>query len=110
MGGHAEGDRALVLVSETLKQVCERLKAQAFLGRYGGDEFTVVIRSEGEGEPPELIAEAIRNALSVKQKENGLRYDLKVSIGCEMLKDKDDTLQACLIRADEKLYQDKRNR
>lgn len=108
--GHAEGDRALVLVSETLKQVCERLKAQAFLGRYGGDEFTVIIRNDGEGEPPEQTAEAIRNALSVRQKENGLPYDLKVSIGYEMLRDKDDTLQACLLRADENLYQDKRSR
>ena len=116
--GHAEGDRALVLTAEALKQVTECVKAQIFIGRYGGDEFTLFIQAaEGENVPeqaaeeenvPEQAAEAIRNALAVKQAENRLPYDLKVSIGYDELRDRNDTMEACLARADEKLYENKR--
>ena len=108
--GHAEGDRALVLAAEALKQTVERVKVPAFLGRYGGDEFTVFIQAPEVEETPEKIAAAVRNALDEKRKENGLPYELKVSIGWDRLKDKDDTMEACLVRADEKLYEDKRSR
>ena len=106
--GHAEGDRALILVSEALKQVCERLKAPAFLGRYGGDEFTVILQNPEENESPEKVARAIRDALTKKQQENKLPYELNVSIGYDALRDKNDTMHDCMIRADEMLYQDKR--
>ena len=58
--GHAEGDQALILVSEALKQTCERLKTPAFIGRYGGDEFTVILQNPEENEFPEQVAEMIR--------------------------------------------------
>lgn len=108
--GHAEGDRALILVSEVLKRVCTRLRAPCFLGRYGGDEFTVILQNPEEGEFPDQVAAAIRETLSEKQRENHLLYDLQVSIGYEALRDRDDTMEACMIRADEKLYADKRKR
>ena len=34
--------------------------------------------------------------------------NLEISVGYDVLKGKDDTMAACLVRADEKLYQDKR--
>lgn len=114
--GHAEGDRALVLVSETLKQIAESAKLPVFLGRYGGDEFTVFIRytqeSEAEAETslPERIATALEAALSEKQVRNKLPYDLDISYGYDTLKDKNDTLEACLNRADEKLYENKKKK
>lgn len=108
--GHVEGDRALVLASEALKQVCEHIEIPVFLGRYGGDEFTVFLQNVTDDALPEKTAEAIRNALLEKQQENGLPYDLKASIGYEAFRDKDDTMEACMIRADEKLYADKRAR
>lgn len=109
--GHAEGDRALVLVAESLKKVVERIKAPVFLGRYGGDEFTIFIQQQQEGEDlPEIIAAAVRNALAERQRENRLPYELEVSIGWAMLEGKDDTMDACLNRADKKLYEDKRRK
>ena len=108
--GHAEGDRALVLASEALKQVCEHIEIPVFLGRYGGDEFTVFLQNVTDDALPEKTAEAIRSALQEIQQENGLLYNLKASIGYEALRDKDDTMEACMIRADEKLYADKRTR
>ena len=108
--GHAEGDKALILVSDTLKQTAERMESQVFIGRYGGDEFTVFIQSTSAGEGPEQMAEAIRAELREKQAENKLPYELNVSIGWDVLQEKNDSLEACLARADQKLYEIKRAR
>ncbi len=108
--GHAEGDRALILVSEVLKQACDHFETPAFLGRYGGDEFTIIFQNPGESDHPARAAEVIRAALSKVQPERGLPYPLEISIGYDMLKSRADTMEACMSRADEKLYEDKRNR
>ena len=105
---HAEGDRALVLVAEALKSICEHLKATVFLGRYGGDEFTVILQNPEEDEYPERTMEIIRSTLAGKKQEHQLPYDLEVSIGYDELRDRNDTMRACLVRADEMLYQEKR--
>lgn len=106
--GHAEGDRALILVSETLKQTCDHFKSPVFLGRYGGDEFTIILQNPEEGDSPEQTAGAIRAALSEKRRENGLPYPLEISVGYDALRDKSDTMKDCMIRADEMLYREKR--
>lgn len=108
--GHGEGDRALTIVSDTLKQICEQLKASAFLGRYGGDEFTIILQNPGEDESPSRVSAIIRGILSQKRAEKKLPYDLEVSIGYDALKDRNDTMDDCMRRADEKLYADKRSR
>lgn len=108
--GHAEGDRALVLVADTLRKIAERTRTPVFIGRYGGDEFTVFVRcAEGEDLPERMIAE-VREELDRKQVENKLPYDLKISVGIDSMTDREDTMDACLIRADEKLYEDKKAR
>lgn len=105
--GHSEGDRALIIVSEALRQTCERIKASVFLGRYGGDEFSIIIRNPDDDEKPEEIAGMIRRILSEKKKENHMPYDLSVSIGYDEMTDSNDSIYACMKRADEKLYIDK---
>jgi len=58
--GHAEGDRALMLVSESLKRTCGQIKVPIFIGRYGGDEFTLIIQDPGEDDRfPEQVAEKV---------------------------------------------------
>ena len=105
--GHAEGDRALIIVSEALRQTCEQIKSPVFLGRYGGDEFMIIIQPTGEEEYPQKVTEIIRRLLSEKQQENHLPYDLKISLGYDKLRDKNDSVHSCMKRADEKLYLDK---
>ena len=56
------------------------------------------------------MAEAIRAKLREKQAENKLPYELNVSIGWDVLQEKNDSLEACLARADQKLYEIKRAR
>ena len=108
--GHAEGDRALVLVSEALKQAAVRSGASVFIGRYGGDEFTVFVQCAEDEPVPEQFVDEVRQILTEKQAQNKLPYDLKISVGSDSLKDRNDKLEACLVRADEKLYEDKKKR
>ena len=105
--GHTEGDRALILVAETLKKSCEKIRSSVFLGRYGGDEFTMIIES-AEEETMEALRDNLRETLRKKQEENHLLYNLQISMGYDCLQGPEDTMEACLVRADEKLYQDKR--
>ena len=108
--GHAEGDRSLVLVSEALKQAAVRSGASVFIGRYGGDEFTLFVQCAEGDTVPEKFVDEVRQILTEKQAQNKLPYDLKISVGCDSLKDRNDNLEACLVRADEKLYEDKKKR
>ncbi|MCR5790428.1 MAG: GGDEF domain-containing protein [Lachnospiraceae bacterium] len=105
--GHAEGDRALIIVSDVLRQTCEQIRSSTFLGRYGGDEFILIFQTAEEEEGPKQAVRIIRQLLLEKQQENRLPYDLMFSVGYDELRDKNDSAHDCLKRADEKLYLDK---
>ena len=105
--GHAEGDRALILTADALKQTMGRIPGSAFIGRYGGDEFTVIVQS-AEKNIMEQVTEWLREAVREKQRENNLLYNLEISIGYDVLQGGGDTIAACRKRADEKLYEDKK--
>ena len=105
--GHAEGDRALIIVSDALRQTCDQINASVFLGRYGGDEFTIIIQNPKDEDHTERLITLLRNNLAEKQQENSLPYELDVSIGYDEVTDGNDSVYACMTRADEKLYIDK---
>ena len=105
--GHAEGDRALIIVSDALRQTCDQINASVFLGRYGGDEFTIIIQNPKDEDHTERLITLLRNNLAEKQQENSLPYELDVSIGYDEVTDGNDSVYACMSRADEKLYIDK---
>ena len=105
--GHAEGDRALVIVSDALRQTCAKINASVFLGRYGGDEFTIIIQNPIDEDHTERLITLLRNNLAEKRQENSLPYELDVSIGYDEVTDGNDSVYACMTRADEKLYIDK---
>lgn len=106
--GHAEGDRALVLIAETLKQTVGKIGG-AFIGRYGGDEFVLIVHSAEEG-IMERAAEVLQSIATKKQEENKLLYNLNLSVGYDRLGAAPDTMENCLKRADEKLYENKRKK
>ncbi len=101
--GHAEGDKALLVVSDALKTVVNRHGMPSFLCRYGGDEFIIIIHPTEMGETVRLIAE-IREEIGRGERA----FPLSVSAGYDALKDIHDTIQDCIVRADAKLYEDKK--
>ncbi len=106
--GHAEGDRALIFVSDALRQACDQIRASVFLGRYGGDEFTVIIQDPEKQIRPEEICEIFHRTIDEKSRETSLPYLPDISIGYDRLRDETDTASACLQRADQNLYIDKK--
>ncbi len=106
--GHSEGDNALVLVANSIKTVLARNAAQSFLARYGGDEFIVIIHLEFEAEILFLI-EGIRVEIDEEVRNANLPYEISIGIGYDEIIDKNDNFQLCLIRADKKLYENKKN-
>ena len=55
--GHAEGDKALIAVSDALKKVVNRHSMPSFLCRYGGDEFILIAHPQSISEIDALISE-----------------------------------------------------
>ena len=100
--GHAEGDKALTTVSRALRRAVDQSSIPAFACRYGGDEFLLVIHPVDVKEADQLI-EKIREEVD---REEG-PYPLSVSAGYDELQESYDTVQKCIVRADQKLYADK---
>ena len=106
--GHAEGDRALRILSDSLKKVVGNHNMPVFLGRYGGDEFIIIVHPQSRSEMEPFIKE-LRNELEDECRNNNTEFMLSIGIGYDELLEEPDTFQKCMQRADQKLYQDKRN-
>ena len=106
--GHAEGDRALVLVADSFRDVMRKHSTPMFLSRYGGDEFLLLVHPTDERETEALIRE-IRERIEVQCRKEGVPYTVSIGAGFETLNGNGDTFQECIRRADEKLYEDKAN-
>jgi diguanylate cyclase (GGDEF)-like protein len=104
--GHAEGDRALIIIADSLRNVEKDCDYPIFLGRYGGDEFVLIAHPSNEMDIEPLI-DSIRAHVEMECKAQQTPYLLSISAGYDMLIDEKDTYQKCMRRADEKLYQNK---
>lgn len=101
--GHPEGDRALQAVADALKQSCG--KTNAFISRYGGDEFTVVLEAPTR-QDAELLSANISLAVSLLKTPHP--YHLLVSTGIAQF-EPGMTKEAFLAAADQNLYINKRH-
>jgi diguanylate cyclase (GGDEF)-like protein len=76
--GHDSGDRALAVTAGILKNTFRR--STAFIARYGGDEFAVVLTDTSERETRELC-DRIRMEFDKLNGRNKFPFKLTVSIG-----------------------------
>lgn len=103
--GHACGDTCLRQVSEALRR---ELEPGALLGRYGGEEFIVVLPGRN-GDSARQVAERIRAAVEREQVEcDGRKVPMTVSVGVATRLDREDSPGAAVERADKALYAAKR--
>lgn len=106
--GHSEGDRALVIVADALKQIVDGRVFPTFLARYGGDEFILIAHTPSEKEIERMIEE-IRERIKEDCYLQKTPYVVFVGIGYDKVGGDADTFQQCIARADDNLYLDKKN-
>ena len=106
--GHAEGDRALLIVADALKKIVDGRAFPTFLGRYGGDEFILIAHTPSETEIERMIGE-IRERIKEDCFLQDTPYVVFVGIGYDKVGGDADTFQQCIARADDNLYLDKKN-
>ena len=104
--GHAEGDRALIIVADALRGVLRNHNTPMFASRYGGDEFILIVHPAEAGEVDALVAE-IRDQIKAICRAEATPYAIAIGAGIDELTGGDDTFARCMQRADRKLYLDK---
>lgn len=104
--GHHEGDRVLQAVAANLT---EHLRSTDICGRWGGEEFVVLLQNVNNANSLTHIAEKLRimiasSAITI----NSLKVPVTVSIGATLIHEK-DTLESLIERADGLMYQSKQS-
>ncbi|MDD0837627.1 GGDEF domain-containing protein [Curvibacter sp. HBC61] len=97
--GHQQGDAVLIDFANRTRAVLRRPDQ---LGRYGGEEFLVLLPAT-DARAARVVAERVRQAAP-----SSPQLACTVSIGLTTAQGPDDTLDAMLARADSALYQAKR--
>lgn len=98
--GHLTGDKVLVSICDIIKKC---IHSSDYLGRYGGEEFLVVI-PDIKPEAAALIAEKIRS--SIEAYDFGMK-DLVVTISIGVARYEGETPKDLVNKADKLLYQAK---
>ena len=104
--GHAEGDRALVLVSQALKKACERLNFSMFLCRYGGDEFLLIAQTDVPDEVVKQIKDCLQEEIS--RQDDSRSYTIEASMGFARWDGRAESFKESMVNADKKMYETKR--
>ena len=105
--GHLEGDHALRLMADALRQVCAQMNA--FAARWGGDEFVIVYPDFPDGEP-ETIAVSLQDALDDATRSACTAYRLACSVGFASCSSSAMSHDALIADADAMLYRNKQER
>ena len=100
--GHFYGDGVLIHVSQILKASCKN--TNAFLARYGGDEFCIVLPPNLEIDAEELIARVETNVSDWNRTHTEMK-PIGLSIGHAQWDPKlDHSYESLLARADARMY------
>jgi diguanylate cyclase (GGDEF)-like protein len=104
--GHAAGDAVLRQVSDVLRR---ELQATDLLGRYGGEEFVIVLPGRN-GDDARQLGERIRLAIEIVRLEyEGKPIRITVSVGVATRLPRESEPAAAVARADQALYAAKRS-
>ena len=104
--GHEVGDRVLTMVAATLQR---SLRPSDTLGRWGGEEFLLLLPNVESAEELRAMLERLRKMTAASQlKIDGRFVRVTLSFGATFL-EHDDTVNTCVNRADKAMYESKRN-
>ena len=103
--GHIEGDHALCLVADALRETADYYKG--FAARIGGDEFVLSVNGPRLNHPKE-VAEHLNQALKQCCRRDHASFDLTLSVGWARCTGANETMDELFRRADEMQYEDKK--
>lgn len=106
--GHPAGDECIKCVAQVLSQFCKR--ETDVVGRYGGEEFIIMLVGGRVEEHHELLKLILTNIENMSIKVDDATINLTVSMGVSSLK-KNYTMsfKEIIKSADEQLYKSKRS-
>src|ERR687893_1950075 len=104
--GHEAGDEVLRRVARIIS---ESARADDLVGRYGGEEFVLLVNESAEGalEGAERIRETVRREC-VPAAENPLQRPITVSLGVVSLSKETFSLERLVAMADAEMYRSKK--
>ena len=104
--GHSKGDQLIFNFVHLLRRV---IPQEAFVGRYGGDEFMVVIYNTSKTEIEDILMQLSREKDSLNSRGN----DMPIDYACGWAisdADSECTIQMLLDKADYYMYENKQSR
>jgi len=99
--GHQFGDEVIVEVAKIMQENCRETD---YIGRYGGDEYLIVLTNTKSDKALE-ICDRLRKSIEAKQFENSCT----VTVSCGLKNHEDENDDELIKHADEALYQAKKN-
>jgi len=102
--GHVAGDKVLEYICEFYR---ETLRKSDCIGRYGGEEFIILLPETTQDAAFELMNDARTNMAKQKIIIGKTQIDVTVSIGISEIRPQDEKAWQAVERADEALYQAK---
>ena len=104
--GHTTGDEALRGVAARLR---EQIRHPDVIGRYGGEEFLIVLPSSEVKAAADQAARLCQKVREMQIEANGNVLSVTISIGVAQFKIGEENWEGFLNRADEALYKAKGN-
>jgi diguanylate cyclase (GGDEF)-like protein len=102
--GHLVGD---VILREVAKTIKENMRQIDFIGRYGGEEFSLILTETDKSEA-KLVAERFREAVEGKEiRAYDENLKITISVGISVFPDDSHNLQQLIDKADKALYKAK---
>lgn len=106
--GHLFGDRVLIKLAGTLR---EEIRRQDILGRYGGEEFMIILPETAGGAAAALMDRCRWKVAEIPYKEDSLSsaVSITISAGIAEFTLDDHSIEDVVVRADRALYKAKKN-
>jgi len=102
--GHAAGDKILSTVA---KRIAARVRNGDIVGRYGGDEFIVILPEAPDAGAVTRVADTIRERVALPYRIEGIEQHLTAAIGESIYPHDGYSAETLLRRADEAMYRSK---
>jgi diguanylate cyclase (GGDEF)-like protein/PAS domain S-box-containing protein len=99
--GHDMGDVALRVTVETIKQ---HIRSIDVFGRYGGEEFLVLMPETNRLEAQQMAARLVKNIETQVVRDENVSIHLTASIGVSQVDEGTKTLESLIRRVDQALY------